>query len=65
VSVNAFLVEVLKCDRAICRTRPGGSGDFVVGLPALDGLGGCVNMDVGMEMIIAPAMQHWTAKDLV
>jgi Predicted metal-binding integral membrane protein (DUF2182) len=64
VSVNAILVEVLKRDRAIVALGLAG----VVTLSWLYLLWmdwGMRHMDVGMEMVIMPAMQHWTARDLV
>jgi predicted metal-binding membrane protein len=64
VSVNAILVEVLKRDRAIVALGLTG----VVTLSWLYLLWmdwGMRHMDVGMEMVIMPAMQHWTARDLV
>jgi len=62
--VNAILVEVLKRDRAIVALGLAG----VVTLSWLYLLWmdwGMRHMDVGMEMVIMPAMQHWTARDLV
>ena len=62
--MNAILVEVLKRDRAIVALGLAG----VVTLSWLYLLWmdwGMRHMDVGMEMVIMPAMQHWTARDLV
>jgi predicted metal-binding membrane protein len=62
--VSPILVEVLKRDRAI----------VVFGLAGIATLSwtyliymdwGMRHMDVGMDMVIMPAMQHWTARDLV
>ena len=64
MSVSPILVEVLKRDRAL----------VAFGLAAVTILSwaylifmdwGMRHMDVGIGMIIMPAMQHWTAWDLV
>ena len=62
--MNPILVALLKRDRAIV-------GFGLAGVAALSwGYLICIDwgmrhMDVGMEMVIMPAMQHWTAWDLV
>jgi predicted metal-binding membrane protein len=62
--VSPVLAEVLKRDRAI----------VAFGLTGIVGLSwtyllyldwGMRQMDVGMAMVIMPAMQNWTAWDLV
>jgi predicted metal-binding membrane protein len=64
VSVSTILVEVLKRDRAIV-------GFALAGVVTLSWAyliymdWGMRHMDVGMQMVIMPAMQHWTTWDLV
>jgi predicted metal-binding membrane protein len=59
-----MLVEVLKRDRAIVAFGLAGvvtlSWTYLIYMDW-----GMRRMDVGMEMVIMPAMQHWTAWDLV
>ena len=59
-----MLVEVLKRDRAIAAFGLAGvvtlSWTYLIYMDW-----GMRRMDVGMEMVIMPAMQHWTAWDLV
>jgi len=63
VSVSPTLVEVLKRDRAIVAFGLAGvatlSWTYLIYMDW-----GMRHMDVGMEMVIMPAMQHWTAWDL-
>ena len=54
--VRPILVEVLKRDR-YRRLRSGGRRDSGVDVSDLHGLG-MRHMDVGMRMVIMPAMQH-------
>ena len=61
--VRPILVKVLKRDR-YRRLRSGGRRDSGVDVSDLQGWG-MRHMDVGMRMVIMPAMQHWTAWDLV
>jgi predicted metal-binding membrane protein len=64
VSVRPFLVEVLKRDRAMVAF--GLAGVAVLSWTYLIYMDwGMRHMDVGMEMVIMPAMQHWSAWDLV
>jgi hypothetical protein len=64
VSVSPTLVEVLKRDRAIVAFGLAGvatlSWTYLIYMDW-----GMRHMDVGMNMVIMPAMQHWTAWDLV
>jgi predicted metal-binding membrane protein len=64
VSVSTILVAMLRRDRAIT----------VLGLAGIAALSwvyliwmdwGMRHMEVGMKMVIMPAMQHWTASDLL
>ena len=58
------MVEVLKRDRAIVAF--GLAGVVILSWTYLIYMDwGMRHMDVGMEMVIMPAMQHWTAWDLV
>jgi predicted metal-binding membrane protein len=58
VSVSPTLVEVLK--------RDGVAGVATLSWTYLIYMDwGMRHMDVGMEMVIMPAMQHWTAWDVV
>jgi len=64
VSVSPTAVEVLKRERAIVAF--GLAGVTILSWTYLIYLDwGMRHMDVGMEMVIMPAMQHWTAWDLV
>jgi predicted metal-binding integral membrane protein DUF2182 len=64
MSLGAILVKVLKRDRTIVAFG-------LAGVVALSWIylihmdWGMRHMDVGMEMVIMPAMLHWTARDLV
>ena len=64
MSARPILVEVLKRDRAIVAFGLAGvaalSWTYLIYMDW-----GMRRMDVGMEMVIMPAMQHWTAWDLV
>ena len=64
MSVSPTAVEVLKRERAIVAF--GLAGVTILSWTYLIYLDwGMGHMDVGMEMVIMPAMQHWTAWDLV
>jgi len=64
VSVSPILVEVLKRDRAIVAL--GLAGIAILAWTYLIYMGwGMRHMDVGMRMVIMPAMQHWAAWDLL
>ena len=64
MSVRPTLVEVLKRDRAIVAFGLAGVATLSWAyLIYMDW--GMRHMDVGMNMVIMPAMQHWTAWDLV
>jgi predicted metal-binding membrane protein len=62
--VNPILTSVLKLDRAIVAFGLAGvailSWTYLVYMDW-----GMRHMDAGMGMVIMPAMQHWTARDLV
>jgi predicted metal-binding membrane protein len=59
-----ILVEVLRRDRAIVAS--GLAGVVILSWTYLVFMDwGMRHMDVGIEMVIMPAMQHWTAWDLV
>ena len=64
MSVSAILGEVLKRDRAIVGFGLAGvvtlSWTYLIYMEW-----GMRNMDVGMNMVIMPAMQNWTTWDLV
>src|SRR6202162_5102145 len=63
MSASPLLVEVFKRDRAIVAFGLAGIGILSwIYLIYMDW--GMRHMDVGMDMIIMPAMQHWTAWDL-
>src|SRR5262249_12258232 len=62
--MNPILGEVLKRDRAIVALGLAGVATVSwIYLIYMDW--GMRHMDVGMEMVIMPDMQHWTAWDLV
>ena len=64
MSVSPTAVEVLKRERAIVAF--GLAGVTILSWTYLIYLDwGMGHMDVGMEMVIMPAMQNWTAWDLV
>ena len=64
MSVSSVLAEVLKRDRAIVAF--GLAGVAILSWTYLIYMDwGMRHMDVGMEMVIMPAMEHWTAWDLV
>jgi predicted metal-binding membrane protein len=64
VTVSSILVQILKRDRALVAVGLAGivtlSWTYLIYMDW-----GMRHMEVGMEMIIMPAMQHWTAWDLV
>ena len=61
--MSAILVEVLRRDRAIVGFGLAGvailSWTYLISMEW-----GMRNMDVGMKMVIMPAMQNWAAWDL-
>jgi predicted metal-binding membrane protein len=64
MSASPLSVEVFKRDRAIVALGLAGIGILSwIYLIYLDW--GMRHMDVGMDMVIMPAMQHWSAWDLV
>jgi predicted metal-binding membrane protein len=64
MSARPILVELLKRDRAILAF--GLAGVAILSWTYLIYMDwGMRHMDVGMEMVIMPAMQHWAAWDLV
>jgi predicted metal-binding membrane protein len=64
VSASTILVAMLRRDRAIVAF--GLAGVVTLSWAYLIYMAwGMRHMDVGMEMVIMPAMQHWTAWDLV
>ena len=64
MSVSPILAEVLKRDRAIVAF--GLAGVVTLSWTYLFYMDwGMRHMDAGMQMVIMPAMQHWTAWDLL
>ena len=62
--MSSVLAEVLKRDRAIVAF--GLAGVAILSWTYLIYMDwGMRHMDVGLEMVIMPAMEHWTARDLV